>query len=70
MPQSERVEPARSAIEHVGRRAAARGATPDQAAFREELLARGLLIDSGVPGLYGRGGVFEDILGRFDALVR
>ncbi len=70
MPQSERVDPARSPIEQVDRRAAVGGATPDQAAFREELLARGLLIDSGVPGLYGRGGAFEDIRQRFDALVR
>jgi seryl-tRNA synthetase len=44
-------------------------ASPDQAAFRDELFERGLLIDSGVPGLYGRGSVFEDLRVRFDALV-
>jgi seryl-tRNA synthetase len=46
-----------------------RRATADQAAFRDELLARGLFLDSGVPGLYGRGATFEDIRLRFDALV-
>jgi seryl-tRNA synthetase len=44
-------------------------ASADQATFRDELLQRGILIDSGVPGLFGRGGVFEDIRGAFDALV-
>ncbi len=38
-----------------------RPATPDQAEFLGELLAAGLLIDSGVPGVYGRGEVFERI---------
>jgi seryl-tRNA synthetase len=46
-----------------------RRATADQAAFRDELLARGLFLDSGVPGLYGRSATFEDIRLRFDALV-
>jgi seryl-tRNA synthetase len=46
-----------------------RRATADQAAFRDELLERGLFLDSGVPGLYGRGATFEDIRLRFDALV-
>jgi seryl-tRNA synthetase len=46
-----------------------RRATADQAAFRDELLARGLFLDSGVPGLYGRSATFEDIRRRFDALV-
>jgi seryl-tRNA synthetase len=44
-------------------------ATADQAAFRDELLARGLFLETGVPGLYGRGATFEDIRLRFDALV-
>jgi seryl-tRNA synthetase len=44
-------------------------ATADQAAFRDELLARGLFLESGVPGLYGRGATFEDIRTRFDALI-
>jgi seryl-tRNA synthetase len=46
-----------------------RPATADQAAFRDELFARGLLLASGVPGLYGRGATFEDIRLRVDALV-
>ncbi|MGD0385310.1 MAG: amino acid--[acyl-carrier-protein] ligase [Solirubrobacteraceae bacterium] len=46
-----------------------RQATADQAAFRDELIARGLFIDSGVPGLYGRGATFEDIRGRVDAVI-
>jgi seryl-tRNA synthetase len=46
-----------------------RRATADQAAFRDELIARGLFLESGVPGLYGRGATFEDIRTRFDALI-
>lgn len=37
--------------------------------FQERLLAAGLLIDLGVRGLYGRGGVFEHIVERIGALV-
>jgi seryl-tRNA synthetase len=33
----------------------------DQAALLDELLRRGLLIESGVPGVYGRGDAFEDV---------
>jgi seryl-tRNA synthetase len=44
-------------------------ASAEQTTFREELLARGLLIDCGVPGLYGHGAAFEDLRVRFDALV-
>jgi seryl-tRNA synthetase len=44
-------------------------ATADQAAFRDELFARGLFLESGVPGLYGRGATFEEIRTRFDALI-
>ena len=40
-----------------------RPASADQAAFLAELLARGLLIDSGVPGIYGHSAVFEDVRG-------
>jgi seryl-tRNA synthetase len=46
-----------------------RRGTPDQIAFRDELVAAGILIDSGVPGLYGRGSVFEHIRVAFDDLV-
>lgn len=46
-----------------------RPGSADQTAFLEELLAAGLLIDSGVPGVYGRGAGFERVRGAFDALV-
>jgi seryl-tRNA synthetase len=46
-----------------------RTATPDQAAFLAELVGHGLLIESGVPGVYGRGGTFEAIRTGVDALV-
>ena len=41
-----------------------RPGTADQAAFLAELVERGLLIESGVPGVYGRGGDFEDVRAR------
>lgn len=41
----------------------------DRPAFLRELLDAGLLIDSGVPGVYGRDATFEAIRERFDALV-
>ena len=37
--------------------------------FLRDLADAGLLIETGVPGVYGRGGAFEDVLLRFDALV-
>lgn len=37
--------------------------------LREELLAAGLLVATGVPGLYGRSAAFEDLLERLDGLV-
>ncbi|ALV26384.1 amino acid--[acyl-carrier-protein] ligase [Pannonibacter sp. Q-1] len=40
-----------------------------QASLLDRLFAAGHLIDTGVDGLYGRGGVFEDVIQRFDALV-
>ncbi|MGZ8561993.1 MAG: amino acid--[acyl-carrier-protein] ligase [Candidatus Limnocylindria bacterium] len=46
-----------------------RPGTPDQAQFLNELFDHGLLIDSGVPGVYGRGARFEEVLRRFDELV-
>ena len=46
-----------------------RRGSADQVAFRDELLAHGLLIESGVPGLYGRGSVFEDLRVRLDDLI-
>ena len=46
-----------------------RRASADQAAFRDELVVRGLLIASGAPGLYGWGATFEDVRIRVDELV-
>ncbi len=43
--------------------------TNAQAAFLQELLEHGVLIDMGVEGLYGRSGVFEDVIERFSVLV-
>jgi seryl-tRNA synthetase len=46
-----------------------RPGTPEQADFLAELLDRGLLVDSGVPGVYGRSEDFERVRWAFDALV-
>jgi len=46
-----------------------RPASPDQTALLSELLERRLLIETGVPGVYGRGGAFEDVRERVAALV-
>src|SRR3954447_17919761 len=46
-----------------------RPGTDDQTAFLDELSANGLLIPSGVPGVYGRGQLFEDVRLAFDDLV-
>lgn len=46
-----------------------RAGTPEQAAFLAELTSAGLLIESGVPGVYGRGERFERIRIAVDALV-
>lgn len=46
-----------------------RPATADQAAFLEQLLDHGLMLDTGVPGLYGHGAVFEDVRARLDELL-
>jgi seryl-tRNA synthetase len=43
-----------------------REASEDQAAFMAELLEHGLLIASGVPGVYGHGSAFEDVRSRLD----
>jgi seryl-tRNA synthetase len=39
------------------------------AAFRDALLASGLLVATGVRGLYGRSGIFERVCEGFDALA-
>lgn len=46
-----------------------RPATAEQAEFSAELAERGLLIETGVPGVYGRGGDFEDVREALAALV-
>jgi seryl-tRNA synthetase len=43
--------------------------TPEETAFLEELEAAGLLIGSGVPGVYGRGSVFEEVREAVDDLI-
>ncbi len=35
----------------------------------QDLISKGLLIPTGVDGVYGRGGVFEDVLLRFDSYI-
>lgn len=37
--------------------------------FQDELVRHGLMLPTGVPGAWGRGAVFEDILLRFNALI-
>jgi len=46
-----------------------RPATAEQAEFSAELVERGLLVKTGVPGVYGRGGDFEDVREALAALV-
>lgn len=45
--------------------------SPEQAQqqYLDELIAHGLLLRTGVDGLYGRSFVFEDVLMRFDQMV-
>jgi seryl-tRNA synthetase len=43
--------------------------SPEQATLLSALIERGLLIDSGVPGVYGRGGAFEEAREAVAALV-
>jgi len=46
-----------------------RPATPAQAALLSDLIEQRLLIETGVPGVYGRGGDFEEIRERVASLV-
>jgi seryl-tRNA synthetase len=46
-----------------------RAGTPEQSSFLAELLDRGMLIECGVPGVYGRGPDFELVRSRFGQLV-
>ena len=43
--------------------------TEARAAFLQELVSAGHLIPSGVPGLYGRSGVFEGVVERFEGYI-
>jgi seryl-tRNA synthetase len=43
--------------------------TYDIESFYEGLVAHGLIIPTGVPGAFGRGAVFEDVLERFNGQV-
>jgi seryl-tRNA synthetase len=47
-----------------------RPGTAEQDAFLAELLEARLFVATGVHGVYGRGGVFEDLRLRFDDLIR
>jgi seryl-tRNA synthetase len=46
-----------------------RPGSPDQTELLDALVEAGHLIPSGVPGVYGRGGDYEDVRQRFDAYV-
>ncbi len=46
-----------------------RAGSPDQAALLAELAAHRLLIETGVPGIYGRGGDFEAVREALSAMV-
>jgi hypothetical protein len=41
----------------------------DAKAFFDGLVAAGLIVPAGVPGIFGRNRVFEDVLARFDAAI-
>jgi hypothetical protein len=49
--------------------AAAPAETEPWAEFRQALLSSGLLIPSGVDGLYGRSGTYESVADAMDRLV-
>jgi seryl-tRNA synthetase len=46
-----------------------RPGSPEQVAFLDELVGAGLLVATGVHGLYARGAAFEEVRLKFDALV-
>ena len=46
-----------------------RPGTADQVAFLSELVGEGLLLETGVPGVYGRNGEFEDVRERLARMV-
>lgn len=40
-----------------------------QTSFLDRLFEEGLLIETGVDGLYGRSGQFEDVIAAFERLI-
>jgi seryl-tRNA synthetase len=46
-----------------------RAGSPEQVAYLDHLMEAGLLVSSGVHGLYARGRIFEHVRLKFDALV-
>ena len=40
-----------------------------QTSFLDRLFESGLLIDTGIDGLYGRSGQFEDVIAAFERLI-
>ena len=44
-------------------------ATGEQGAFRDKLVAEGLLVPSRIPGVTGQGPVFVDLRQRLDARI-
>lgn len=40
-----------------------------QTSFLDRLFRSGLLIDTGIDGLYGRSGQFEDVIAAFERLI-
>jgi seryl-tRNA synthetase len=47
-----------------------RAATPEQAAYLGDLIGAGLLVETGVPGVYGQGGPLTAVREAFTALLR
>ena len=45
------------------------GGTIPSRAFHDELLDAGLLLPTGLPGVYGRSAGFEDTIARIDRLI-
>jgi hypothetical protein len=46
-----------------------REGTPEESAFLADLVAAGLVIESGVPGVYGFNSVYVDVRDRLDDLI-
>jgi seryl-tRNA synthetase len=46
-----------------------RPASGEQEAFLAQLIERGVLLESGVPGIYGHGEAFEEVRSRLEAVI-